>query len=162
MTINEKKFPSLSVIHHIGILVWDSEKTIKYYESLGIGPFKASVRNYKERLFRGKPAGLDPDVEELAARVGNMFIILMSPVKGKTSFYTKLLETRGENVHHVAFQVDDIDKEQTDLAKRGLNVIYSARYHGGGGAVYFETEKDAGTILELYQPPPDQLYLWLK
>ena len=50
---------------------------------------------------------------------------------------------------HIAFHVDDINKEVAFLTKKGYKILYDARFADGGGGVYFETNQDGGVLFEL-------------
>ena len=146
-----------SKIHRIqvGIIVRDIEKTIEYYESLGIGPFKPLPNLvYKSRTIRGKPIALDSiKLKIRVANVGPVQFELIEPGEDG-ELWREFLETRGEGIHHLGFIVDDIGRETARLEKKGLKTLYTSRYQNGGGAAYFDTDKTGGIIFELLQLPP--------
>ena len=137
--------------HHVGVLVADLDEAIKYYQSLGIGPF-VSVKGSTivDRMVYGKPA---PDVKNRASlgQLGPIKIDLTQPVSGK-SIQREFLEKHGEGINHIAFQVDDLEKETAKLVERGFKVVSSAKFVGGGGFAYFDTDKVGGVQIELNQP----------
>ena len=51
--------------------------------------------------------------------------------------------------------VDDFDTDVEKLMRKGLKVISSAKYAGGGGSAYFETREIGNVILALEQLPPE-------
>jgi len=143
-----------SKLHHIGAIVSDVDKTAEYYESLGIGPFDPLVLSPKERILRGKPAD-DLKLKIRMAHVGPVRFELIQPVAGKGSIWKEFLDSRGEGISHLAFLVDDLDKEEAELVKKGLNVIFRVRFQNGGGTTYLETDKVGGVVFELFQRPLD-------
>jgi len=143
-----------SQIHHIGAVVKDVDKTAEYYESLGMGSFERLILNPKERTMRGKPAD-DLKLKIRMAHVEPTRFELIEPVAGEGSIWKEFLESKGEGIHHLAFLVDDIDKEEAELVKKGLNVIFKVRFVNGGGTTYFETDKIGGVTFELFQRPQD-------
>jgi methylmalonyl-CoA epimerase len=148
-----EKLP-FSKIDQVGIVVKDMEKAIEYYESLGIGPFK-QLKNvvHIERMIRGKPAN-DVKNEVRVAQMGSVQLELVHTIEGD-SLQKEFLETRGEGVNHLGFYVDDLDKEIAKLEKKGVKVLSRSRYKGGGSAVYLDTTKIGGVILELIQWPSE-------
>lgn len=140
--------------NHIGVLVGDTERATKYYETLGIGPFESlegKLIPIKREIF-GKPA---PDVKNRLslARIGSISIELVQPVSG-ISPQREFLDTKGEGINHIGFIVDDLEEETNKLVKKGFKVISSGAFSGGGGFAYFNTAGIGGFIIELFQPPP--------
>ncbi|MBW1869732.1 MAG: VOC family protein [Deltaproteobacteria bacterium] len=97
----EKKSP-FSELHHISIVVRDIKKTVRFYESIGIGPF-VSYPPMKEyvRLDVPDEEGFY-DLVIKCARLGNMELQLIQPGKGE-SLYKEFLEKKGEGVYHLGF-----------------------------------------------------------
>src|SRR5690606_41378415 len=58
------------------------------------------------------------------------------------------LETRGEGIHHNAFQVDGMDKHITLLESKGARLQPRGDFTGGSYA-YIDAQKQLGLILEL-------------
>lgn len=143
-------------IDHMGFLVRDLDKAIKSLESLGIGPFKEiEMETIIYREMFGRPADwklraavvkLDPGVK----------IELIQPLE-KADLLQDFLDKKGEGINHVAFAVEDLDKEVAELRKKGLKPIFIAKRSTGHGGVYFDTRQVGGTIFELIQWWPDVL-----
>ncbi len=141
---------------HIGIVVRDVDKAVKLYESLGIGPFgEARERIRSEAEMWGKPVDVESfEVRSRNARMGGVGIQLMQPSKGK-SFWKDFLESNGESVHHLAFPVDDVEKETAELEEKGFEVIYRVRFANGGIATFVDTRKVGGFFMEFVQRRPE-------
>ena len=138
----------------IGVIVRDMQKAIDYYESLGIGPFKPVKVNRKSRSVRGK--SVEPDgvnVRPMIADMGAVEFELLEPGEERGYFWRDFLDKKGEGIHHLGFLVDDIDRGTAELERKGLEVIYNSRFENGGGAVYFDTGKVGGVLMELIQWP---------
>jgi len=145
-----------STIHHIGVIVKDLEKTVEFYESLGIGPFESFVVEVKERkLASGEPID-DLKLKAKQAHVGPIRIELIEPVSGKWSKpFQGFLERKGEGIAHIAFLTTDIEKDQAWAVENGVDVMYTSRFFNGGANTYFETQEIGGVIFELLQRPRD-------
>jgi methylmalonyl-CoA/ethylmalonyl-CoA epimerase len=128
--------------NHIGVVVRDVDKAVESYQSLGIVD-KATDRVTME----GKKA-------KLVGRfihIGSLLIELWQPVRGKT-VQQEFLDSRGEGVNHIAFHVDDLDREKERMAEKGIPVVFSVRDEEGYMA-YFDTRKVGNILIELIQPP---------
>ncbi len=86
--------------------------------------------------------------------MGQVELELIEPGE-EESLWREFLDTRGEGINHLGFFVDDIDKESTELEKKGFRVLYSSRFQNGGGATYFDTAKIGGILMELIQRPSE-------
>ena len=144
----------LSNIHHVGAIVRDVDKTAAYFESLGMGPFEPLIVSGENERIRGR---LIDDLE-LKIKMGRIGLIrweLIEPVAGEESIWKEFLESKGEGIHHLAFEVNDIEKAKADLIEKRLNLIFSAKFNKTGGAAYFETDRVGCLVLELFQPPQE-------
>lgn len=137
-----------SNLEHVGVVVRDIGKAVKYLSSLGIGPFDPFTDPaVADKLFRGKPS--DWKVKISLAKMGPVTLELIQPVEGKSA-NQEFLEKKGEGIQHIAFAVDDLDREVTELSKQGIEVIMSGRMPDGKFA-YLETDVIGGIIIELIQ-----------
>ena len=137
-------------LHHICLVVSDIERSVAYYESLGIGPFEIypPLDEYTE-LQVPDPAGFR-DLDYRFARVGDIQIQLCQPGPEPTP-QRQFLDSHGEGVFHVGFEVPD-----ADAAEAGVDapVLMRGRRANGSGFTYFDTAKEAGVVLEIRQSPP--------
>ena len=144
-----------SRLDHIGIVVKDIDKAIKHLSGLGIGPFEAPFPHppAQEKLVRGKP--VDFELKLTSARIGDVRLELLQPVKGK-SVQQEFLDSHGEGLHHLGFTVKDLkslDNEVARLSKKGVKALSSARLAQGAYA-YMGTDEVGGVIIELMAKRP--------
>ena len=145
-----------STIHHIGVMVKDIDKTIEFYESLGIGPFDTLQVEVRERKLPGGEPVDDLKLKVRQAHIGPIRMELLEFVSGEWNKPWKgFLDSKGEGVSHIAFLTSDIDKDQDQLVENGVDVMYQSRYYNGGATTYFETQDTGGVIFELFQRPSD-------
>jgi methylmalonyl-CoA/ethylmalonyl-CoA epimerase len=65
----------------------------------------------------------------------------------------KFLESRGEGLHHIALEVDDINSELKALEKKGFRLIDAEGREGVAGQIGFLHPKSVnGVLVELLQP----------
>ena len=91
-------------------------------------------------------------VKALFLPVGESSLELLEPI-GEASTVQKFLEKRGEGLHHVCFEVEDIDQALAEFAAAGARLIDEKPRPGAGGhLVAFVHPKSAhGVLIELKQ-----------
>lgn len=145
--------------YHLGIPVWDLDKTLKNYAVLGnasIEPeFLIDSRQAEQYLVYGKRP--DPAILTRGAfvKIGGLVLELLQPLEGHTVHKEKL-ESTGEGVGHIAYIVDALEAEVSELEAKGLSVILSVTPPGQKNrtAVYIDTrDKFSNLIIELIQKP---------
>lgn len=127
-------------IHHVGIAVESLEEASGRFGSLlGL----AEGERYELPEF---------GVKALFLPVGDANLELLEPL-GDASTVGKFLEKRGEGVHHICFEVDDIEAALRDFARQGARLIDEKPRPGAGGhLVAFVHPKSAhGVLVELKQ-----------
>ena len=127
-------------IQHIGIAVNNLKESAALFERLlGIKPYLEAVPSQK--------------VNEAVFKVGEgMEIDLVAPM-GPDSTVAKFLASRGEGLHHIAFEVDDIDDELKAMEKKDFRLIDREGWEGVTGQIGFLHPKSVnGVLVELLQP----------
>lgn len=126
-------------INHIAILVEDIETSLKFWcDQLGL------------------PLDHIEDVPSQASRVaflpvGEGEIELVEPTDDESSL-AKYLEKRGEGMHHLCIEVDDIEKLLADLNEKGVRLINQEPISLPGRKMAFIHPKSTGGVLvELYE-----------
>lgn len=127
--------------HHLGIAVRDLEGTLARYRALGLVP--TSVEAVPTESVR--VAFLD---------AGGVRLELLEPL-GPEGAVHRFLERRGEGLHHLAFEVEDIVAEMARLGKEGFQLVDERPRPGAHGrSVAFVHPKSLhGVLLELVQEP---------
>jgi len=139
---------NLPDVSQIGMVVRDMKKTIQYWEkTLGLGPFVMPKISYEEKLYYGKP--VDSEWMMAFCSLGPVELELIQPLKPPTVYHDFLRE-KGEGVHHLGFDVKDIDEKLALCKKVGIDIIQSGRGLTARFA-YLNTAKVSGIIIELIQ-----------
>jgi len=140
----------LSKLHHLSVVVRNMDEAIKFYESIGIGPFKdyPPLKEYVKLNVQDETGFFN--LKFKVAQVGNVQIQLCQPGEGKSP-YKDFLEKKGEGVYHLGFVVDQVDDSETELKKLGLKVLSSGRRADGSGFSYLDTAQEAGVTLLIRQ-----------
>ena len=72
---------------------------------------------------------------------------------GPDSAVAKFLEKRGEGLHHIALEVDDIDADLEAMEGKGVQLIDKQGREGVAGKIAFLHPKSVnGVLVELVQP----------
>ena len=127
-------------IEHIGIAVKDLEISNKVFESLFGEP------HYKTELVESE------HVITSFFRSGPNKIELLQATDSKSPI-AKFIEKSGEGIHHIAFAVDDIEKEIIRLKKRGFNLINETPKKGADNKLvaFLHPKSTNGVLIELCQ-----------
>ena len=128
-------------VHHIGIAVQDIEKSLAVYRDLlGLE-------------LEGQHEVEDQKVITAFFPVGETHIELIQPMAGNVGV-TKFLEKRGEGVHHLCFEVDDIEQALQDVKARGAVLIDETPRvieNGKKKMAFLHPKSTGGVLIELYQ-----------
>lgn len=129
-------------IDHVGIAVRSLAERVPFYEKI------LGVRLVSEEAV--------PTENVRVAFLGGegTHVELLEPLEGKGPV-AEFLEKRGEGVHHLCFEVPDIERALARLKEAGLRVIGEAPRPGAGGCrVAFVHPRSAGGVLiELSERP---------
>lgn len=120
---------------HLGFAVKDlAAANVLYTRLLGIEP-------YKEEEVESE------GVKTSFFKVGETKIELLEATKPESAI-AKYIEKRGEGMHHIAFEVEDIYTEMERLKKEGFRLLNEAPKRGADNKwVCFIHPKTAGGVL---------------
>ena len=126
-------------IHHIGIVVKSLDEAVAVYANgLGLQVSKVTASEKDGVKIAFMPAG-ESDIE------------LLEPTNPANSV-ARFLETRGEGIHHIAIEVDDIEAHLRRLEAAGAVLIDKTPRKGAEGMVAFVHPKSMkGVLVELVQ-----------
>ena len=139
-------------IRQIGVVVKDLDRTIEHLTSLGLGPFQRKEAIHPSTRLRGRKVSYE--VRLGFAQQGPVQLELIEYQRGET-IQKEFLDEKGEGLHHICFQVKDIDATVERFAQKGIKVLQQDRFVGGGGLAYMGTDEIGGIIIEVVQLPPD-------
>ncbi|MFC1821143.1 VOC family protein [Thermodesulfobacteriota bacterium] len=153
MSDKAKPLVDLPKIKHVGFVVKNLAKAIKYYTTLfGWGPFEIRDFELKGYTFRGRIS--DCKMHVGMAHQGSLMIELIEPVEGETP-HSEFLREKGEGINHIGLgNVDDLGLCLTELAKEGIKPVYHVEFDYDGidiEAVYLNTDEFGGIMIELVQ-----------
>src|SRR5205823_11695782 len=132
----------LKRIDHIAIIVRDIEQALLFYrDTLGITPSEIKeVPTEQVRiafLAMGGPNGSE--------------IELIEPTTSDSSL-AKFLDKRGEGLHHVCLEVENIDAALAEMQEKGAPVLdKQPRIAAEGRAIFLHPKGTSGVLLELLE-----------
>jgi methylmalonyl-CoA/ethylmalonyl-CoA epimerase len=137
----------LPPVSQVGIVVGDIEKTAAfYYSTFGIGPFAIVPEvKFEGVILRGSPT--NAKIKVAFAQSGPLQIELIQPLEGE-NIYTEFLDTKGEGLHHLGFQVDDFDSMLAEFKSKGIEPVFWLNL-GWMAFAYLNTETIGGVMFEL-------------
>jgi len=126
-------------IDHIGIAVSDHEKSTLKWEKL-----------------TGEKAGMSEKVEEQGVLLSKIklkegpVIELLTPA-GEETPVGKFLKKKGEGIHHICFNVENLDLMVEDLKKKGVKCVQDVPGRGSEGSriVFIHPNDFNGVLIEL-------------
>ena len=127
-------------IHHTALAVADLDVAIeRFRDQYGVEPLYREVVGSQ-------------GVEEAMIAVGGSHVQLLQPLERDTPV-GRFIDRNGEGLHHIAFQVADIESALSHLAEQGARLIDAEPRTGGGGhrIAFIHPDAFAGTLIELVE-----------
>ena len=127
-------------IEHIGIAVKDLTAANKLYSKLlNTSPYKIEEVDSE-------------NVNTSFFQIGESKIELLEGTSSDSPI-SKFIEKKGEGIHHIAFEVDDIEKEIKRLTKEGFQMIHEKPKDGADNKLiaFLHPKSSNGVLIELCQ-----------
>jgi methylmalonyl-CoA/ethylmalonyl-CoA epimerase len=141
----------------IGIVVPNLERSTTLLKDLfGIGPFKVIEwpnRPDSKYWFRGREESIK--LRQGFVQAGDVELELIQPLEGEQNAYRQFLNEHGGGIHHVLFEVDDMDSVVAALEPQGIKVLQAGTgIRPGTRWVLLDTFKLVGFLIELRHRAP--------
>ncbi len=136
----------LNKIEHIGIAVKDINASNQLFEALfGKAPYKT------------EEVGSE-GVKTSFFRLGESKIELLEATHDDSPI-AKFIEKRGEGIHHIAYDVDDIYAEVERLKEEGFNILNETPKQGADNklVVFLHPKSTNGVLVELCQERDEKI-----
>ena len=118
---------------------------------------ESAVKKYKD--ITGKEPAHKEMVEEQKVTtaffpVGEVRLELLKGTHPESPI-SKFIEKRGEGIHHICFEVDDLEKAKETMSKQGLQFIEQASGPGAAGSkvAFIHPKSTGGILMELLESP---------
>lgn len=128
-------------IDHVGVAVEDLDASIALYE-----------KTYNMTLVHREVVE-EQGVEAVLLDVGENHVELLAPL-GPDTPVGKFLAKKGPGIHHVAYQVEDIDSALASLKESGLRLIDETPRIGirGSRVAFLHPAASGGVLTEIVEP----------
>jgi methylmalonyl-CoA/ethylmalonyl-CoA epimerase len=129
-------------IAHLGVAVSDLDSAMKFFtEGLPL-----EVTHTEE--YQGMKIAFIP--------IGDSSVELLQDVSGASAI-KKFLDKNGEGIHHIAYEVDDINEAISELKAKGIKLIDEKPRQGAHGmsVAFMHPKATHGILMELCQPSSD-------
>lgn len=130
----------INKINHIAIAVRSLEEHIPFY------------RDVLRLEYRGTEVVEDQKVRLAVFGVGEVQIELLEPIEPESPI-SAFIEKRGEGMHHISYQVDDIEKQIAELKQKQVRMIDETPRSGAHGSriAFLHPKSSAKVLTELTQ-----------
>ena len=125
-------------IEHIGIAVKDIENSSPFWEHiLGIKHTTTEIVEHE---------GVKTDIYD----TGRGKVELLKSISDDSTI-EKFLNKKGEGIHHVCFQVDDIEQAISELKEKNISIVSEKPSIGAEGykIVFIHPKSTGGVLVEL-------------
>ena len=124
-------------LNHVCIAVNDIENTLAFYRQV-FGTGEAEIEEIEDQAVRAA-----------LVRVGGSQLEFIQPTDPQGGV-ARFIERRGEGVHHIAFEVEDLQASLDALAESGVRLIDTAPREGLSGMIGFiHPRSTRGVLIEL-------------
>lgn len=132
-------------LDHIGIAVRDIENSIQFYQNVLSGIL---IDRYISEAI-----GVESEVAIL--EVNGDRIELLAPTNNTTSPIARFIKQKGKGVHHIAYQVEDLDRALVELEHQGIRTLEGTLRTNKHGRrlIYLNPADTEGTIIEYCDYP---------
>ncbi len=134
----------LKKINHIAIAVNNIEEAAKFYQNvLGLNLSGVEVVTAQKTRIG-------------FLKIGESNIELVQPAEPDSPL-VKFLETKGQGIHHICFEVDDVEAEVKAYLKKGATLIDQKPRPGAHNTkvAFIHPKSSSGVLIELCELPKE-------
>ncbi len=138
--MRDESLPIIRRIEHIGIAVHDLDAAIDFYrQTYGLDEWERI--DLPER-----------HMSVAVCRIGESMLELITPTSGEAAF-ARYLREKGEGIHHIAYEVDDVEAALRTVEGRGVRLVDAHGRPGihGSCVAFLHPKATMGVLTELVQ-----------
>jgi methylmalonyl-CoA/ethylmalonyl-CoA epimerase len=148
---NEDPFTRIT---QYAFVVRDVHKVSAFYERIGLGALPIERNISLDRVYRGSPGAF-----EMLLGWGRKTDLVFEWIQSMVgpNVYEEYLQQHSGGLHHLGFNVTDMDAAIAKLRSRGLGVTMSRGWNVNGYEgrfAYFDADKHGGVTIELLWNKP--------
>ncbi len=130
---------AVKYIDHVGLAVKDIQASLKLFQDL-FGAPSADIKTLS-----------DQGVRATLIQVGQTRLELLEPLSQETPV-GRFIDSRGEGLHHLAFNVADLQSKLNDLEAAGVQLVDKEPREGLSGSIAFIHPRSVfGVLTELVE-----------
>jgi methylmalonyl-CoA/ethylmalonyl-CoA epimerase len=132
----------LDRVEHIALAVTDLDEAIAHYEN--VWGLRVSHREVVP----------EEGIEEAMLPIGDTYVQLVAAMSPESTV-GRFLEGRGEGMHHIAYEVEDLEVSLAELKARGVRLVDERPRPGGREhmVAFVHPKGNYGLLVELIQRP---------
>ncbi len=138
-------------ISQFAFVVRNLEAVSRYWERLGFPAMDVTHPQTRDLVYRGKPGVFRMELGW--QRHGKVVYEWVHPLQGPSTYH-EYFDRHGEGLHHIAFQVAEMDREIAEWTARGFPMSQGGAWGekdkpGSGRFAYMDTQAIGGIEVEL-------------
>ena len=128
----------LDKIEHIGIAVKDINQVSRFYKDI----FECHISEEKDVPER--------KIRIAFTEISGVKLEFVMPTD-KESVVAKFIDKRGEGIHHICFEVDDVERATSELKDKGVELVEDRPRMGAEGKkiIFIKPKSTHGVLIEL-------------
>jgi methylmalonyl-CoA epimerase len=130
-------------VDHIAIAVRDIEAALHYFAAY----FPFALR-------RPPHPGWDGTFSVASFYVNGYKIELIQAIADRASFVERFIVRRGEGLHHLSIDIDQLEPYVAQLEADGVRVVDKRELRAGAKTAFISPRSAGGVLIQLWQPAP--------
>jgi methylmalonyl-CoA/ethylmalonyl-CoA epimerase len=131
-------------VDHLSLAVERLDPAIRFFE-----------RHFAARIEAEPHLGYDQSFRLLQMRLGDYRLELMESAR-EESFLTRFLARRGEGMHHISIDVDDLDAALAPFERAGARIVDRFDFAPGWRTAFLHPRSAFGVLIQFWQVPAEQ------
>lgn len=127
-------------VDHVSIAVRDIDATLRFFE-----------RYFPFRPRRPAHPGWDGTFLVASFYINDYKVELIQPRPGREGFVQRFIDRRGEGMHHLSIDIDQLDPYIAQLQAAGVRVVDRQELRGGVKTAFISPRSAYGTLIQLWQ-----------
>lgn len=129
-------------VDHVSIAVRDIETTMGFFR-----------RYFPVERGQDKHAGYDGTFELIDFRLSGYKVELIHDIAGRSGFVGRFLARRGEGLHHLSIDIDDLDPYLAELEADGVRIVDRFDMGNGFKTAFISPRSAFGVLIQFWQIP---------
>lgn len=129
------------ILDHVAIAVTNLEEQVQFYQQLGL-VFSKEREIVADQKVKTAFAAIDMNA--------HIELLESTDPDGPIGKY---IDKKGPGIHHICFQVDNIERKQDELEKKGIRFLYPEPKLGAKNCIvnFIHPKSAGGVLIELSQ-----------